>query len=607
MSILKRMLTLVTVISLSVAAYAQNQEGTYTVKQDSKGKWGIMNSEGKWEVKAEYTAIEPMGDGYYLVTKDGKQGVFLMDKYGDEKVLDCKYSSIYKYEEDAGVKFIAQEKDKPEKWVVASYERRAGSYLGKWEKKDLKDASVKEITDGVTLVAGVLDNGYSVSEDIRYVPTGILIKDALCIPGVIRAKQFRGNIFVCSKVDALRNYVDDGAVYDMSTGEYLGSDNMLRQLASIDALFAQGRISESDYKTYEQFWDQLRNSDTIIAVGPFGNNDDYWGSGTKVIMPGGLVCEAKDAGANLTYLITNDGKKGIYNCSDKKLIFSPDYDAIVSGGVGDFYFLNKDGMWGIYSIGNNVNTGLVYPGKECPFEVMTIHGPILVASEGKAGLLDINANELIKCEYDNIYSTGPSSNIYMLKKGDNMSMYDIAKKETIVPAGKYASIERITGSNNYYRVEQNGKYGVVNNKGTLVVACKYSKIENAFITDGGHIDDGFHVWDANERVGIVRVINGQGKEILPCGSGYEIVCYEPYGIMVRKNGKLGCIKLNGAVFAQPKYDNYFNGMKRMAFTTDTTNGLTYYVYTYEGQFVTSKTFRTSQYIARDNFIRDYLN
>ena len=188
-----------------------------------------------------------------------------------------------------------------------------------------------------------------------------------------------------------------------------------------------------------------------------------------------------------------------------------------------------------------------------------------------------------------------------------MSMYDIAKKETIVPAGKYASIERITGSNNYYRVEQNGKYGVVNNKGTLVVACKYSKIENAFITDGGHIDDGFHVWDANERVGIVRVINGQGKEILPCGSGYEIVCYEPYGIMVRKNGKLGCIKLNGAVFAQPKYDNYFNGMKRMAFTTDTTNGLTYYVYTYEGQFVTSKTFRTSQYIARDNFIRDYLN
>lgn len=72
MSILKRMLTLVTVISLSVAAYAQNQVETYTVKQDSKGKWGIMNSEGKWEVKAEYTAIESMGDGYYLVTKDGK-------------------------------------------------------------------------------------------------------------------------------------------------------------------------------------------------------------------------------------------------------------------------------------------------------------------------------------------------------------------------------------------------------------------------------------------------------------------------------------------------------------------------------------------------------
>lgn len=607
MSILKRMLTLVTVISLSVAAYAQNQVETYTVKQDSKGKWGIMNSEGKWEVKAEYTAIESMGDGYYLVTKDGKQGVFLMDKYGDEKVFDCKYSSIYKYkEEDAGVKFIAQEKDKPEKWVVASYERRAGSYLGKWEKKGLKDASVKEITDGVTLVAGVLDNGYGVSEDIRYVPTGILIKDALCIPGVIRAKQFRGNIFVCSKVDALSNYVDDGAVYDMSTGEYLGSDNMLRQLASTDALFAQGRISESDYKTYEQFWDQLRNSDTIIAVGPFGNNDNYWGPGTKVIMPGGLVCEVQDAGASLRYLITNDGKKGIYDCSDEKLIFSPDYDAIVSGGVGDFYFLNKDGMWGIYSISNNVNTGLVYPGKECPFKVENHKGPIMVTSKGKVGLLDIQGNELIKCEYDNI-SVGPTPDVLVLEKNGGVGMYNALEKKIIIPTGKYASIERITGSNNYYRVEQNGKYGVVNNKGVLVVACKYNRIENAFITDGGFIDDGFHVWDANDRVGIVRVINGQGKEILPCGSGYEIVCYEPYGIMVRKNGKLGCIKLNGAIFAQPKYDGYVNGMKRMAFLNNTVNGVTYNVYTYDGQFVISKSFRNSQYIAQDNFIRDYLN
>ena len=604
MSILKRMLTLVTVISLSVAAYAQNQVETYTVKQDSKGKWGIMNSEGKWEVKAEYTAIEPMGDGYYLVTKDGKQGVFLMDKYGDEKVLDCKYSSIYKYEEDAGVKFIAQEKDKPEKWVVASYERRAGSYLGKWEKKGLKDASVTEITDGVTLVAGVMDKGYSASEDERYVPTGLLKNDSVCVAGVIRAKQFRGNIFVCSKVDALRNYVDDGAVYDMSTGEYLGSDNMLRQLASTDALFAQGRISESDYKTYEQFWDQLRNSDTIIAIGPFGNNNDIWRD-CKVIMAGGLVCEARDADGNLTLLVTKDGKKGLCDSYEKKLILAPEYDNFINGGAGDFRFFGKDGMWGIYSKNNELNTGLVYPGKECPFKVEKYNGPIVVTSKGKAGLLDVHGNELVKCDYDTVY-IGKIPDRYMLKKAGNISMYLIAENKT-VSLGNYDSFEYITGSTGYYRVSQNGKFGVLNETGKLVVPCKYNRIENAFITDGGHIDDGFHVWDANERVGIVRVINGQGKEILPCGSGYEIVCYEPYGIMVRKNGKLGCIKLNGAVFAQPKYDNYFNGMKRMAFTTDTTNGLTYYVYTYEGQFVTSKTFRTSQYIARDNFIRDYLN
>ncbi len=605
MRILKRMLMLAAAITLSVATYAQDQEAMWTPKQDSKGKWGIVGSDGKWEVKAEYTAIEPMGDGYYLVTKDGKKGVFLMDEYGDEKVLDCKYSSIYKYEErNVGVKFIAQEKDKPEKWVVTYYERRAGSYLGRWVKKDLKDASAKEIAEGVTLVSGVLDKGYSASEDTRYVPTGILMKDTLCIPGVVGAKQFRGDTFVCSVVED--GYVNNGEVYDLSTGEHLGHDNALATMSRIDESFANGRLSEDDYKLYKQIWEQLRNDSTVIAVGPFGNNNSSWSSGTKVIMHGGLVCEVQSESNFECFLITNDGKKGIYDSYNKKLIFAPEYDYIESGDAANFLFLGKDGMWGIYSRNYKLNTGLVYPGKECPFKVENYNGPIIVTSKGKAGLLDIQGNELIKCEYDNI-SVGPTPDVFVLEKNGGVGMYNVLEKKNIIPTGKYASIERITGSDNYYRVEQNGKYGVVNNKGVLVVACKYNKIENAYITDGGHIDDGFHVWDANDRVGIVRVINGQGKEILPCGSGYQIVCYEPYGIMVRKNGKLGCIKLNGAVFAQPKYDKYFNGMKRMAFTTGTVNGITYHVYTYDGQFVISKSFRNSQYIAKDNFIRDYLN
>lgn len=587
MRILKRMLVLVAVIALSVAAYAQNQVETYTVKQDSKGKWGIVDSKGKWEVKAEYTAIEPMGDNYYLVTKDGKNGVFYMGEYGDEKVLDCKYSTIYKINN----RFFAQEKDKPEEWVAAVYEKNIG-YGGKWQKKNLKDMSVKKMDDGVMVVSGTLDKGFGVSEERRYEPVGFLMKDTLCIPGVISAKQFRGDIFVCSVAELFGGTVSmkDGEVYDMSTGEYLGHDNTLGMLSMVDEYFANGQLPEESYKTYKLIWEQLRNDSTIIAIGPFGNNNNYWPSGTKVIMPRGLICESQEAYPSLTYLITKDGKKGLYDSSDKKLIFAPEYDVIVYGGVGDFYYLNKDGMWGIYSRNQKINTGLIYSGKECPFEVENVNGPILVASQGRAGLLDAQGNELLKCEYDNIY--GLSSDTYLLYKNGNMSVYDIAKKN-ITTLGKYDSLVKITGTT-YYRVEQNGKYGVIDKKGALVVPCKYSRIENAFITDGGHIDDGFHVWDANGLVGIVRVINGHGKEIIPCGSGYEIVCYEPYGIMVRSNGKLGCIKLNGAIFAQPKYDSYVNGMKRMAFLNNTVNGVTYNVYTYDGQFVISKSFRDSQ-------------
>lgn len=553
-NIIKRMMALIAIVVIATAA-AMAQ--TATPKQNDKGKWGIMDSNGKWVLKADYTAIEPMGGEYYRVQKDDKWGVY--DNEGG-KVLDCKYSTIYKAGEE-NMSFVAQEKDKPEKWVVVKWEKIR--YSGSWKKKDLKEVSYKDFGDGITLLTGTIDNGFSVGEDRRYEPTGFLMKDNICISPVLSAVQLRGNFFLCMTFDVSRWETRSNCVYDLSTGELIAA------------------------------YAQVVEKDSLIFFG-----------GEYAITADGRLCKVGEVNQNVVMLAASDGKKGLLDL-DANLVFPVEYDDIVDGKCGDFVFVGKDGMWGIYSYNNKLNTGLIYPAKECPFKVEKLDGPIVVTSKGKAGLLDIHGNEIVKCEYDTVY-IGTISDRYMLKKTGNMSMYLTAEKK-IVSLGNYDSFEYITGTTGYYRVSQNGKFGVLNESGTLVVPCKYSKIENAFITDGGDIDDGFHVWDMNGLVGIVRVINGQGKEILPCGSGYEIVEYEPYGIIVRKNGKQGCIKLNGAVFCKTAYDGHINGMKRVGFVKNSasSNDVTVDIYDYNGKFLSTVNVG-NDYLDQRWFVQKYL-
>ena len=144
--------------------------------------------------------------------------------------------------------------------------------------------------------------------------------------------------------------------------------------------------------------------------------------------------------------------------------------------------------------------------------------------------------------------------------------------------------------NGYTRVEQNGKFGVVDSKDNLRVPIKYSQITEAITSDNGHLDDGFHVWDADGRVGVVKVINGKGKEIVPCAGNYDRIWgYESYGVIVVKNGKQGCIKENGATFCRPVYDGHINGLKRIGFVKNsaTSNDVTVDIYDYNGKYLTS--------------------
>ena len=119
---------------------------------------------------------------------------------------------------------------------------------------------------------------------------------------------------------------------------------------------------------------------------------------------------------------------------------------------------------------------------------------------------------------------------------------------------------------------------------------KYSNITEAITSDNGHLDNAFHVWDADGRIGVAKVINGKGKEIVPCAGNYDRIWgYESYGVIVVKNGKEGCIKENGATFCRTVYDGHINGMKRVGFVKNsgTSNDVSVDIYDYNGKYLTT--------------------
>ena len=173
---------------------------------------------------------------------------------------------------------------------------------------------------------------------------------------------------------------------------------------------------------------------------------------------------------------------------------------------------------------------------------------------------------------------------------------------------KYSNYKRFIGAKSFYLVEQNGKFGVVDDKDNLILPIKYSQITEAITSDNGHLDDAFHVWDADGRIGVAKVINGKGKEIVPCAGNYDRIWgYESYGVIVVKNGKQGCIKENGATFCRPVYDGHINGLKRIGFIKNsaTSNDVTVDIYDYNGKYLTTVNVGSS-YLDQRWFVQKYL-
>lgn len=192
--------------------------------------------------------------------------------------------------------------------------------------------------------------------------------------------------------------------------------------------------------------------------------------------------------------VEKDGLYGLIDFSGK-LLLSCQYDSIEPLlNVKNTLITTKDSKKGLVS-----ETGTVIINNE--YEDITSltsqyeDGYIVKNSEGKVGVIGTNKKTLVPVEYDKILNV-KEENTYITKKENKLMIYDSEKNsETPISSDDVTSI-----NNNKIIVENNGKFGIINNAGETVLEPKYQSLEYVF--------SDYYIAKENDKYG---VINSQGE------------------------------------------------------------------------------------------------
>lgn len=252
----------------------------------------------------------------------------------------------------------------------------------------------------------------------------------------------------------------------------------------------------------------------------------------------------------------------------------------------------------------------------------------------KFGVMDRDGNIILEARYFNIQIPNPEKDLFICYEEENSGSIALNKDKTVL-FGKYnniepikiknmattlcyeknalkyqkdglyglidfngkqltkniySAIENLEGTEGKFQVCKDGKYGVINQKGTLIVDTKFDKIttdgyynEEKKYVEAGYIvsntmDDGYRYGYIDYRGkqllkveynDIVRILSQKEVYLIVSKSGqyglyrgkkqlikteYQNIYYTDNGaIVITKNGQFGIANLRGDIKVQPKY------------------------------------------------------
>ena len=191
----------------------------------------------------------------------------------------------------------------------------------------------------------------------------------------------------------------------------------------------------------------------------------------------------------------------------------------------------------------------------------TVDRYVIMGADGKYGLLSADASSIsIVANYEKIEQKLSNKNIIAQLKGKRVLLDPFGQ---VIPSNlsQYSEVTEMYASDNLKVVDQNGKQGVVSADGKLIISPLYDAIDA--ITLAYYSEEGstyYYLIEADERYGL---LDDKGKMIIkPKYSSLNPLGYLPYIVATYYDSSMedvkdGLINAKGQVVKEIKYDNIY--------------------------------------------------
>lgn len=246
---------------------------------------------------------------------------------------------------------------------------------------------------------------------------------------------------------------------------------------------------------------------------------------------GETIIEAGEDNINEQMIIVPNSNKDVFICM---------YDVNTEDGTYQTKAINskKEDLFTSYDSVEALNN---YDGSK---KIWYESNCLRVKKDDKYGLIDLNGNEILSCDYDKIETIKGVENSIIIQKDGLVGLVNASGNVIINP--EYKQIIALTGdySNGYIVKNQEDLIGLIGIDKTQILECKYSDIKHVH-------GDGMYVVKTDDKWFIVKNSTEEGKEL----SEGEVKSIKNGTIVIEKDSKYGVfdIELNEKIASEYDY------------------------------------------------------
>lgn len=167
-----------------------------------------------------------------------------------------------------------------------------------------------------------------------------------------------------------------------------------------------------------------------------------------------------------------------------------------------------------------------------------------VQKDGKYGLINLDGKEILSCTQDNIEEMPGVKSVYITTVDGKKGIVDNMGK--VIIENKYTEITALTSkySNGFIVKNEQGKYGVINSDKTVALEEKYDQISKVC---GNKM---YVVKEGND----LKIVSTEGKEYLKNGFE-EVKQINTHDVVIKTNGKYGVETIDGEEKIPAQYED----------------------------------------------------